>query len=449
MADLPEGFINQMQARLGPGYDAFLASFSHPVPVSVRYNTGKLHPPEGRAVPWCANGRYLDHRPTFTLDPLFQAGGYYVQEASSMLLEQAVSQSVDLSSSLVVLDLCAAPGGKSTHLLSLLSRDSLLFANEAIRGRTGMLAENIEKWGYENVIVTNNDPSDLRRLTNYFDLILVDAPCSGEGMFRKEPEAMREWSERNVELCSLRQRRIVTDAWQSLKPGGVLIYSTCTYNHHENLGILNWMSVQYNFQFESITLNPKWGVEPVHENSSVGYQCFPDRVKGEGFFFAVIRKLGQAGSRSLHTKNKLRHPSEKDLGAIREWITNSGESQFFLHDQQVRFFPVQHEHHLLTALDNLHVVQAGTGIGEIMKNKIVPDHSLALSVRRNRSTLPGISLDGQQALTYLRRDPLAIEAPGIGFYVVEYDGLGLGWVNVLPSRINNLFPSGRRIRMTD
>ncbi len=448
MADLPEAFINQMRARLGTGYDAFLASFSQPVPVSIRYNTRKLHPPEGRIVPWCADGRYLDQRPTFTLDPLFQAGGYYVQEASSMLLEQAVSQSVDLSSSLVVLDLCAAPGGKSTHLLSLLSEKSLLITNEVIRSRASILMENIEKWGYDNVIVTNNDPADFGRVPEFFDLVLVDAPCSGEGLFRKEPEAVQEWSPQNVDLCSLRQRRIVSDIWPSLKPGGVMIYSTCTYNEQENLNNLLWIAGQHDITFETIPLDPAWGVVALDKGTAIGYQCFPHKVNGEGFFFSVIRKSGES-TRKTKVKERLRYPASAELTQVKTWITKPDECLFFLHEQQIRMIPLSLRTELMVALEKLHVIQAGTAVGEIMKNKIVPDHSLALSVRRNRLTLPGISLDGQQALAYLRRDPLAIEAPGIGFYVVEYNGLGLGWVNVLPNRINNLFPSGRRIRMTD
>lgn len=438
-----------MQQLLGSAFEPFLQAMDKPVPVSVRYHPIKRVNPTGAQIPWCANGRYLNERPSFTLDPLFHAGAYYVQEASSMLLEQAVIQSVDTTKPIVALDLCAAPGGKSTHLLSLLSRDSLLFANEAIRGRVGMLSENIEKWGYENVIVTNNDPADMHRLPGYFDMVVIDAPCSGEGLFRKEPEAMQEWSERNVELCSLRQRRIVTDAWHCLKPGGVLIYSTCTYNQQENMDNLAWMTSQYDLEFITLMLDPAWGVMPLSNNSGVGYQCFPHRVRGEGFFFAVARKMDRINTRSPHNRSILRTPTEKELGAAREWVTDPDHARFFLHGQQVRLLSAVHEHHLLTALDNLHVIQAGTGLGEITKNKIVPDHALALSIRRNPAVLPGISLSREQALAYLRRDPLTLVGHGTGFHLVEYEGLGLGWVNVLPGRVNNLFPSGRRVRKTD
>ena len=260
---------------------------------------------------------------------------------------------------------------------------------------------------------------------------------------------MQEWSERNVELCALRQRRIVADAWHCLKPGGVLIYSTCTYNHHENMDNLAWMASQYDLDFIPLTLDPAWGIAPLSKNSGIGYQCFPHRVRGEGFFLSVARKNNRISSRNPHTRSKLRAPAEKELGASREWVTDFDRARFFLHGQQVRFLPAQHEHHLLTALDNLHVIQAGTGVGEITKNKVVPDQALALSIRRNPTILQGISLSREQALTYLRREPLTLEGYGTGFHLVEYEGLGLGWVNVLPGRVNNLFPSGRRVRKTD
>lgn len=448
MAGLPEAFKNEMQVLLGENFASFVRALEEPPPVSVRYNPLKLSPAAGTPVPWCTQARYLDERPSFTLDPLFHAGGYYVQEASSMLLEQAVSQLIG-HRPIIAVDLCAAPGGKSTHLLSLLSRYSLLIANEAIRGRVGMLSENMEKWGYENVIVTHNDPGDFARVPEFADLVLVDAPCSGEGLFRKDPDAMREWSPHHVELCSLRQRRIVSDAWALLKPGGTLIYSTCTYNHQENLGNLNWLAGNYELEFESLLMNPNWGVQEMREGNCMGYQCFPHRVRGEGYFLSVIRKRGTSKARGNRPRHKLRHPSEKELGAAREWITHPENMLFFLHGQQVRFLPAQHENDLLNILDNLHVIQAGSALGEIMKNKIVPDHGLALSVSRNKNALPVLNLDRAQALAYLRKESTLPAAENTGFHVVEFEGLGLGWMNVLPNRMNNLYPAARRIRMTE
>src|ERR1044071_5586576 len=196
-------------------------------------------------IPWTEYGHYLSQRPSFTFDPLFHAGCYYVQEASSMFLEQALKQTIDLSKPLRVLDLCAAPGGKSTHILSLISKDSLLVSNEVIRSRAKILKDNIVKWGYSNVVVTNNDPKDFQRLENHFDVIVVDAPCSGSGLFRREPEAIEEWSINNVQLCCQRQQRILADIIPALKGGGILIYSTCSYSPQEDEQIVQWMRNEF------------------------------------------------------------------------------------------------------------------------------------------------------------------------------------------------------------
>lgn len=438
-----------MRVQLGSGFDAFMESLRQPPPVSIRYNPAKITDFPGTPVPWCGTGRYLDHRPSFTLDPLFQAGAYYVQEASSMMLDQAVRQTVGTETQITALDLCAAPGGKSTHLLSLLSPGSLLISNEAIRSRSHILTENLEKWGYPNVIVTQNDPEAFGNLGEFFDLILVDAPCSGEGLFRRDPEAAREWSVRNVTICAARQRRILEDAWPALRPGGYLIYSTCTFNPTENQDNLRWLKDTSDCSFVQIRLDPSWGVsEVLVETGGFGYQCLPHRVQGEGFFFAVVRKNGDSPRRTPRSKSRLQAPAASDLQVAREWINHPDDTRFFLHGSQLRTLPIGREADLEALLSRLHVVMAGTGVGEIKKNKIVPDYALALSILRHRENVPGIPVDEAAALKYLRMEPLPDLGASEGFHVLEYKGLGLGWVNVLPGRVNNLFPSNRRIRMT-
>jgi 16S rRNA C967 or C1407 C5-methylase (RsmB/RsmF family) len=231
-------FKKQMSDLLGQQYADFSRSMQQPVPVSIRINPQKGSSVSGTSVPWCSSGFYLTERPVFTLDPAFHAGAYYVQEASSMFLEQIIHV-ISKEKRLRVLDLCAAPGGKSTHLLSLLPPESLLVANEVIRSRASILIENLQKWGYPNAVVTSNDPRDFRKLFGFFDVILVDAPCSGEGLFRKDEEARKEWSLDAVHVCVGRQRRILEDIWPALKAGGLLIYCTCTFNEREteeNLG---------------------------------------------------------------------------------------------------------------------------------------------------------------------------------------------------------------------
>jgi len=231
----PPAFEQRMRPHLDKSWEEFEQAHQQFPPVSIRFNPKKAHSPiDLTIIPWTSHGYYLGERPSFTLDPLFHAGSYYVQEASSMFLEQAFLQAVDRTKPINVLDLCAAPGGKSTHLLSLMNKESLLVTNEVIRSRASTLAENIQKWGYDNVAVTNNDPQDFKRLSGFFDVIVVDAPCSGEGLFRKDPGAMGQWSTDNVALCARRQQRILNDVWPALKEGGILIYSTCTYNELEN-----------------------------------------------------------------------------------------------------------------------------------------------------------------------------------------------------------------------
>src|SRR5882672_6633107 len=213
---LPPAFAQRMQAQLQQNWKEFLSVHEQPSPTSIRVNPLKSNFKDSEKIPWTDFGYYLEQRPSFTFDPLFHGGAYYVQEASSMFLEQALKQTLDLSQPLQILDLCAAPGGKSTHLISLLSAQSLLVANETIRSRATVLAENIQKWGASNVVVTNNDPEDFQRLEGFFDVMVVDAPCSGEGLFRKDPNASKEWSEDNVALCALRQQRILSQVWPAL-----------------------------------------------------------------------------------------------------------------------------------------------------------------------------------------------------------------------------------------
>src|SRR6187402_2422850 len=241
---IPQALLNSLESANGFNEEAFIKVHESGEQItSIRTNPAKQSEIkiQKSKIGWSDYGYYLETRPSFTFDPLFHAGSYYVQEASSMFLEQALKQTVDLSRSLKVLDLCAAPGGKSTHLLSLISKESLLVSNEVIRARANILTDNIVKWGCSNVIVTNNDPRDFQRLENYFDVIVVDAPCSGSGLFRRDPEAIDEWSEQNVALCSQRQQRILADVLPALKNGGVLIYSTCSYSKEEDELICKWL----------------------------------------------------------------------------------------------------------------------------------------------------------------------------------------------------------------
>jgi 16S rRNA C967 or C1407 C5-methylase (RsmB/RsmF family)/NOL1/NOP2/fmu family ribosome biogenesis protein len=446
---LPPAFARRMESQLGPEYGEFLNSLQQPAPVSIRLNAMKKCTTKGQPVPWCDSGIYLAERPSFTLDPEFHAGAYYVQEASSMLLEQAVKQHVALDQPLRVLDLCAAPGGKSTHLLSLISSNSLLVSNEVIRSRVPILSENIQKWGYPNVVVTNNDPVAIGRLRGFFDVILVDAPCSGEGLFRKDPDSVHHWSVENASLCASRQQRILLDVWPALKENGILIYSSCTYNPEENENNLKRLSEEKSMMFLPLQLPESWGVEELRKGHVTGYRCLPHHVAGEGFFIAAMRK--QAAENPVtptRSKNKWLPASNKISVELSDWLSAPEQFSLVSEINTVLAIPTS----LLPAVqflsDHLNVLHKGVALAEVKQGKKIPEHALALSAILQKRNFPAIELDKTQAIAYLRRDNLRVDDRKKGFALITFRGNLLGWVNVLDQRINNLYPSSWRIRMS-
>jgi 16S rRNA C967 or C1407 C5-methylase (RsmB/RsmF family)/NOL1/NOP2/fmu family ribosome biogenesis protein len=445
---LPEKFEQSIRAKLGTDFPAFIASLEEPVPLSIRMNPRKnTVVSTDLPVPWTRYGKYLSVRPVFTLDPLFHGGSYYVQEASSMFLEQALKQSVDLDSALNVLDLCAAPGGKSTHLLSLLSRESLLVSNEVIRARAAILSENIQKWGYPNAMVTNNDPRDFQGLKGFFDVVVVDAPCSGEGLFRKDPAAMFEWSPENVALCCDRQKRIVADVWDSLRENGILIYSTCTYNESENEDNLRWLQENYSIEFIKLATDPSWGVEEVNIGKIHAYRFFPHQAKGEGFFISAIRKTEAATSSKLKAKKSLAGPPSKNIRErLQSWISPD-HFTFYQFGELLFFTPEKKRQEFEFLLSYLKIMYAGTNMATLKHDKLIPDHAVALSVELNREMFPVAEVNDVDAIHYLRRDAITIDGMAIGFTLLTFQQLPIGWVNILANRVNNMYPSEWRIRM--
>jgi NOL1/NOP2/fmu family ribosome biogenesis protein len=390
-------------------------------------------------IPWTDNGYYLASRPSFTFDPLFHAGCYYVQEASSMFLEQALKQTADLSQSLKVLDLCAAPGGKSTHLLSLISKESLLVSNEVIRSRANILTDNIVKWGCSNVIVTNNDPRDFLRLENYFDVIIVDAPCSGSGLFRRDAEAIEEWSDHNVALCSQRQQRILADVLPALKNRGVLIYSTCSYSKQEDEEIYEWLMSELKVENLKLKVEKNWNIV----QSDGGYRFWPDKVKGEGFFIACFRK-NEADDGDAHLpKVKLEKFSSKEMEILNKNVNTDGLS-FLRHGEIIYAVPEKLLAEINFLSSKLRIVNCGTKVGEIIKDKLIPDHALALS-NIVSDKISRLELDNEQAIQYLKKKELNLETDKKSWNLVTYQGHPLGWVNILPNRINNYYPKELRI----
>lgn len=448
--NLPHAFEERIKSQLGDSYPDFIRSLHKPAITSVRINERKrVNKNAAHPIPWCDTGFYLDQRPVFTLDPSFHAGAYYVQEASSMFLEQAFQQCIDLSKKINVLDLCAAPGGKSTHIASLISTDSLLVSNEVINTRASILSENIQKWGSSNNVVTNSDPEVFSDLPGLFDVIVVDAPCSGEGLFRKDPSAIKEWSPENVVLCAGRQRRIVGDAWPALKEGGVLVYSTCTYSEQENEENLQWLRDQHDVEFLSIKLDPAWGVQEIDRDRIKGYRFFPHLINGEGFFLSVIRKLESSKTQSLRkSRNVFQSPSKSLIESVSSWMTAPEQKHFIIRESMIQSFQEVNFPTIELLTQKLHIKSAGTFIATVKHNKLIPEHNLALSLDLNRENFIKIDLNKEEAIQYLKKETISLSSYQKGFALITYENVPLGWANVLENRMNNMYPSQWRIRMS-
>lgn len=441
MKQIPTRVKTELAAVTGENANDISDSFERDVRTSIRLNRKKFEPAiKLDSVPWCASGYFLPERPTFVTDPLFHGGAYYVQESSSMFLEQVFNQFVSKSDPLLALDLCGAPGGKSTHLLSLLSEDSVLISNEVIRTRANILSENITKWGFPNQAVINSDPKFIGESNLQFDLMVVDAPCSGEGLFRRDPEAIEQWSEENVTLCAARQKRILADVWPALKPGGILIYSTCTFNRSENEDNLVWMREQ--FDLESLRLTSIH--ESVVETETGGlfaYRFVPTRSLGEGFFMTAVRKMGSVDQRS----------SKPDKTRITN-LKSSAASEFLKTAANTKMVDLNGAHHLITnqmetllsSLVKLRPVSIGTELGRLKGKDFIPSQALANSIHFD-SKNHCIELSLEQALTFLSLGQLLIEAPK-GWHAVSFQGVVLGFIKSLGNRCNTYFPKEWRIR---
>ena len=399
MAQLPAEFTEYTCQLMGEErFERYLQSFEEPAPVSIRLNPkkmedGKWKIDDAEPVAWCRNAFYLKERPNFTFDPLLHAGCYYVQEASSMFLDEVLRQQMvnGKLSNCKCLDLCAAPGGKSTLLRAALPADCVLYSNEPIRNRASILLENVEKWGYDNHIVTNAYPKDYRKAKLRFDVILCDVPCSGEGMFRKDEATNREWSPQQVEKCWQLQREIVSDAWACLNDGGIMIYSTCTFNTKENEENIRWMLQEFDCKVLPIETKPEWNItgsllegftEPV-------YRFIPGITRGEGLFVCVIRK--QMRNEKLEMRNDAPRSSAKNI----------------------------------SSLNHLH------------SSFLIPHSSFK------------IELSYQEALKFLRGETLTFpsDTPR-GIVEVCFEGHPLGTMKNIGTRANNLYPKEWRIKTT-
>lgn len=449
---LPAVLISSLQNA--PGFDAaaFTAAHESGVQVtSIRINPEKFDAAQtllkpGKPVPWSSTGYYLEERPSFTLDPMFHAGAYYVQEASSMFLEEAIRQSCNVDASIRALDLCAAPGGKSTLMQSVLSRKSLLVSNEAINPRANILSENMAKWGAENVVITNNDPKDFQRLPGYFDLVVVDAPCSGSGLFRKDPAAIGEWSPDNVMLCSQRQQRILADALPALKPGGTLIYSTCSYSMEEDEHICSWLTGDQKMGGVKLEIKSGWRIiESAEAGNWYGYRFYPDRLDGEGFFIAVFKKPeGAQEPVKVKITSKPVTASKETAAVLSRHIKEGNTMTFLYRNGGYLAFPQHLFSDLLLLQSALYLKKAGIKMGAVIRHELIPDHDLVISNILS-DIIPVVDADLSTALDYLRRKDIVISDATKGWMVLRFNGLALGLIKVLPKRINNYYPKEWRI----
>lgn len=468
---LPTAFTDSLRTLLGDGEACALCDALQGEPsASIRMNRLKTAlVPQGEPVPWCPEGTYLSHRPTFTFDPMLHAGGYYVQEASSMFVAHALRSHMPRHP-LMVLDLCAAPGGKSTLLRSILPEGSLLVANEVVRSRVQVLAENLAKWGHPGVVVTNNDPADFAPLAGMFDVILADVPCSGEGMFRRDPASVGEWSPAAVDACVERQRRIVDAIWPCLKPGGLFIYSTCTYNPHEDEEQVRRMRDELGAEVLPVAGVPaEWGITGnllPGEDFPV-YRFLPHRTRGEGFFLALMRKKPDAEDVSNHdaaafeeTRNRgqkdrqkgrdarTAQPAVAQLAALRGWLSVPDDYELLTDAAGGVFaFPRRHLEPFKRLRSVLRVVQAGVPLAEPKGRDWQPCHALALSTALRREAFPCVEVDYEKAIAYLRKEAVALDGDvPRGFVLLTYHSLPLGFVKNVGNHANNLYPPEWRIR---
>lgn len=447
---LPQEFINILPAA---ERDALLLALETEPEVSIRFNSKSAHAQnlvlesldcraDGR-VQWMDQAVYLDHRPQFTMDPLLHQGCYYVQEASSMFLAQALNKCVN--GPVRALDLCAAPGGKSTLLAQLLPEGSLLVSNEIQRSRAQILAENMVKWGRPGVVVTCNSPKQIGESSLMFDLIAVDAPCSGEGMFRKDEVAVREWSLKNVEMCAARQREIIEDIWPALKAGGYLIYSTCTFNRQEDEDNVRWIMDRFRAQAIDLDPDPQWNIAGSLTDDNIPvYHFMQHRTRGEGFFLCLLRK--PEGAAASLKGRPFRGDGSKVPAECKSWLKPEGGYEFYIKNESVYALPSDLKDDMWQAGQELYALVQGIEVAVMKGRDWVPAHALAMISALNRDAFCSVEVTRQQALAYLHCDAVRLDDAPRGIVLLTYKDIPLGFAKNIGNRANNMYPQEWRIR---
>ena len=451
---LPDAFVAQMTSLLGAeAANQLLQALNETSPTSLRLNSA--HPQceaiSALPVPWCRQGRYLPSRPAFTFDPLLHAGVYYVQEAASMFVEQAYLACQN-SAPQRVLDLCAAPGGKSTLWRSLLPQGTLLVANEPLTQRAHILSENMQKWGHPDVVVTNAYPNEFAPLRGFFDIIAADVPCSGEGMFRKDPNARTEWSLSAVDTCATRQRQIITDVWPALREGGFLVYSTCTFNAQEDEENVNYICSELGAKLISIPHLDTWGISGSSDGSDAPvYHFYPHLCQGEGFFLALMQKTAATPTgKDKRKRNTKKSTTIGGIGKAAAWLRHSADFKISLvNKEEIHAYRHSLADDIERITDTVRVLSAGIPLATVKGNKLVPQHGLALSNELAKDAFPKAELSYEEAIAYLRRDALHLDiSVPRGYVLACYEGFPLGFLNNLGNRANNMYPAEWRIRTT-
>ena len=456
---LPEAFVGRVLRDLGPEEGrALCEALESEAPTSVRINPAKCGPEALRTlphleplrrVPWCDEGWYLAVRPSFTFDPDFHAGAYYVQEASSQFVGHLLRGNLPAGARL--LDLCAAPGGKTTLYASLVGDDGLIVANEIDRRRAAVLADNVRKWGTGNVVVTCGDAARAGCLEGWFDVVTVDAPCSGEGMFRKDPAAREEWSEANVRLCAARQDEILREAWRALKPGGVLLYSTCTFNRDEDEGslerMLAWAGEEV-VETDEVAVDETWGIRCGRVGAFRTYRFYPHRACGEGFFAAVAAKSADVDTRWRLPKSRRTVTAAVDRRTAAEltrWLREPERWMFTAVGDCCYAWPAAQAEAVRMLSETLPVIYSGVAMGQLFKGVLKPDPALAFFTGLNRGAVAVAEVTDEEAVRYLRRLDPAVGGLAEGMNLLCVRGRGLGFAKRIGNRVNNLYPNSLRI----
>ncbi len=447
MKTLPPIFIKEIESYNDPIFDGLTDALAITSPiVSVRANRRKgiPVPPDAERVPWCGRGWYLKERPLFTLDPALHQGRYYVQDASSMIIGEIVRRLTgDCNLPLIYLDACAAPGGKTTAAIDSLPDGSLVVANEFDYRRAEILKENVMKWGYPAVIVSRGDTSRFRKLKDTFDIIAADVPCSGEGMFRKDDEAIDCWSPELVEKCVERQREIVGNLWTALAPGGYFIYSTCTFNRRENEEMVDYMVETFGAESVSVDLSEYPDIAPGVDTSYSCFRFMPHRTRGEGLFVAVLRKSGEwSGSRTVAKPAKSAKDKTPKL-SLPGWTDGC---TMIVDGDTVSAVVESWEGVAKKIGKELDIILNGVEVGVIKGRDIIPSQGLALSSALATDAFPRVEVDRETALTYLRRESVTLpDGTPRGHVLLMYENVPLGFVKNLGNRSNNLYPQNWRI----